>query len=60
MPSVDMAIDIEDLYQEICNEQRSVFDLTFELGWYQLEKENKTKVTQALKQFNQRKEELNY
>ena len=24
------------------------------------EKENKTKVTQALKQFNQRKEELNY
>ena len=52
--------DIEDLLQEISSEQRSIFDLTFELGWYQLEKENKTKITQTVKQFNQRKNELNY
>lgn len=57
--SNDLVFDISsDLREEIFDEQRDCYNLMYSKGWYKLEQQPKSKITQDLQKFNQSKIEL--
>lgn len=57
--SNDLVFDISsDLREEIFDEQRDCYNLLYSKGWYKLEQQPKSKITQDVQKFNQSKTEL--
>ena len=44
-----------DLREEIFDEQRDCYNLMYSKGWYKLEQQPKSKITQDVQKFNQSK-----
>ena len=57
--SNDLVFDISsDLREEVFDEQRDCYNLLYSKGWYKLEQQPKSKITQDVQKFNQSKTEL--
>lgn len=49
---------VEDLYLTIRDEQRNIFDLMSQKGWYSVETETPEKISEAFQQFQSKRTEL--
>lgn len=47
------------IFDEISKTQQTLFQLSFQKGWYTLEEAEKTKINEALKQNEKKQKELN-
>lgn len=57
--SNDLVFDISsDLREEIFDEQRDCYNLLRSKGWYQVEQQPHSKITQDIQKYNQNKTEL--
>lgn len=51
--NTDLYNDYYDMFDEISNMQRQIYNLMFKKGWYSLEKAEESKITQKLNMLEQ-------